>query len=69
MGGTQEQRVMKAIGHFVALRRLRDTMIGHPNAEGLEASVRFHMTRAATLASDLCGSAGAVQPRALAAIR
>lgn len=63
----RDDRIDQAIGHFMALRRLRDAMRDYPSDAGLRQSARYHLARAATLAKAHCGRVGAGTPALAAA--
>jgi hypothetical protein len=50
-----DDRQRRAEAHFAAARRLGDGMREHPGMRGLARAWRFHVARAATLATELCG--------------
>lgn len=53
----QQRQIERAVAHFMALRRLRQGMIEHPSARGLQASAQYHLARTAILAASFCDGA------------
>lgn len=54
----RDERLMRAIGHYLAARRLQDGLRKYGAMRGLQASLRHHVERIAVLSTEICGGAG-----------
>jgi hypothetical protein len=62
MTEASDERVTRAVAHFLACRRLRDRMRDYGQIDGLIRLLAFHTAQAATLADALCSGAGVPYP-------